>query len=121
MPKKVLLVDDDKEFRTVAAMVLETAGYSVVQAEDGVIALNLLGSERPDLILSDMNMPLLDGRGLCKRVRSDPELARTPFVIMSALIEFEGGVLSDVPADYFHSKQRPFTSVLPHLKDLLSV
>jgi CheY-like chemotaxis protein len=120
MPKKVLLVDDDPEFRIVAAMILETAGYSVVQAEDGAIALKLLTAERPDLILSDMNMPLMDGRGLCQRVRSDPDLARTPFVIMSALIELEGGALSDVPADYFFSKQRAFSSILPHLKDLLA-
>jgi len=120
MPKKVLLVDDDREFRTVAAIVLETAGYAVVQAEDGFVALELVRNERPDLIISDLNMPLMDRRMLCKQVRADVDVARTPFVIMSALIESDGGVLTDVPADYFFSKQNVFSSILPQLKDLLT-
>lgn len=120
MPKKVLLVDDDREFRIVAAIVLETAGYAVVQAEDGFVALELALRERPDLIISDLNMPLMDGRVLCKRVRADAAVAGTPFVIMSALIETDGCGLNDVPADYFFSKQTVFSSILPQLKDLLS-
>jgi len=120
MAKKVLLVDDDKEFRTVAAIVLETAGYVVVQAEDGFSALDILRRDRPDLIISDMNMPLIDGRAFCKRVRADAELARIPFVVMSALIEEDGGVLSDLPADFFFSKQSVFSGILPQLKVLLT-
>jgi CheY-like chemotaxis protein len=120
MPKKVLLVDDDKEFRTVAAIVLETAGYSVVQAEDGFVALDLVRRECPDLIISDLNMPLMDGRLLCKRVRAEADFARTPFVIMSALIEMDGGIITDIPADYFFSKQSIFSSILPQLNDMLS-
>jgi CheY-like chemotaxis protein len=120
MAKKVLLVDDDREFRTVAALVLQTAGYLVVQAEDGFSALNLLRQERPDLIISDMNMPLMDGRALCKRVRADAEFERIPFVILSALIEEDGSALSDLPADFFFSKQSVFSSILPQLKVILT-
>jgi two-component system chemotaxis response regulator CheY len=119
MPKKVLLVDDDREFRTVAALVLETAGYAVVQAHDGFVALELLGAERPDLIISDLNMPLMDGRALCKRVRADAEFSSTPFVILSAAFE-EDGALADTPADYCFSKQSGFTGILPQLLALLS-
>jgi CheY-like chemotaxis protein len=119
MPKKVLLVDDDREFRTVAALVLETAGYAVVQARDGFAALELLHTERPDLVISDLNMPLMDGRALCKRVRADAEFAATPFVILSAAFE-EDGALADTPADLSFSKQSGFTSILPQLTALLA-
>ncbi len=120
MKNRILLVDDDDGFRTVAAVALENAGYAVIQAADGFAALDLLERERPDAIISDLNMPLMDGRALCKRVRAEAELAEIPFVILSAFIESDGpGVLSDVPADYCFSKQSPFSSLIPRLEVLL--
>ena len=117
MKFKVLLVDDDKEFRTVAALVLESAGYSVTEAVDGFAAMELLQTERPDIIISDLHMPLMDGRMFCKRVRAEAELATIPFIILSAYIESDGSnTLSDTPADYCFSKQSSFTSLLPQLE-----
>jgi CheY-like chemotaxis protein len=120
MTRKILLVDDDPDFRATAAIVLETAGYEVVQAEDGHSALGALQRVRPDLIVSDLNMPLMDGRTLCKRVRANAEFARIPFVIMSALVEESGSPLSDLPADVFFSKQSAFSAILPQLNALLT-
>ena len=121
MKFKVLLVDDDKEFRTVAALVLESAGYSVTEAVDGFAAMELLQTERPDIIISDLHMPLMDGRMFCKRVRAEAELATIPFIILSAYIESEGSnSLSDTPADYCFSKQSSFTSLLPQLESLIA-
>lgn len=120
MKLKVLLVDDDKEFRTVAALVLENAGHSVTEAVDGFAALELLQAERPDIIISDLHMPVMDGRMFCKRVRADAELAAIPFVILSAYIETDGSnTLSDTPADYCFSKQSSFISLLPQLENLI--
>lgn len=121
MKLKVLLVDDDKEFRTVAALVLESAGYSVTEAVDGFAAMELLQTERPDIIISDLHMPLMDGRMFCKRVRAEAELATIPFIILSAYIESDGSnTLSDTPADYCFSKQSSFTSLLPQLESLIA-
>jgi CheY-like chemotaxis protein len=121
MKFKVLLVDDDKEFRTVAEMVLESAGYSVTEAVDGFAAMELLQTERPDIIISDLHMPLMDGRMFCKRVRAEAELATIPFIILSAYIESDGSnTLSDTPADYCFSKQSSFTSLLPQLESLIA-
>lgn len=121
MKFKVLLVDDDKEFRTVAALVLESAGYSVTEAVDGFAAMELLQTERPDIIISDLHMPLMDGRMFCKRVRAEAELATIPFIILSAYIESDGSnTLSDTPADYCFSKQSSFTSLLPQLESLIA-
>jgi CheY-like chemotaxis protein len=121
MKLKVLLVDDDKEFRTVAALVLESAGHSVTEAADGFAALEILQTERPDIIISDLHMPVMDGRMFCKRVRADAELAKIPFVILSAYIETDGSnTLSDTPADYCFSKQSSFISLLPQLEILVA-
>ena len=120
MAHKILLVDDDNEFRTVMALALESFGYAVIEAADGVDALDLLRRERPDVILSDLHMPLMDGRTFCKRVRAEIELAAIPFIILSAYIESDGSnTLSDTPADYCFSKQNSFSTLLPQLEKLI--
>jgi CheY-like chemotaxis protein len=124
MQSKILLVDDDDGFRAVAALALEHAGYAVVQVADGFAALEWLERERPDAIICDLNMPLMDGRALLKRVRAEAGLAEIPFVILSAFVESEEsggpGVLSDLPADYCFSKQDPFSSLIPQLEVLIA-
>lgn len=121
MAHKVLLVDDDKEFRTVAALVLENAGYLVIEAVDGLAALEALQTVTPDVIISDLHMPLMDGRSFCKRVREQKELAGIPFVILSAYIESDGSnTLSDTPADYCFSKQSSFAALLPELDTIIA-
>ena len=121
MAHKILLVDDDNEFRTVMALARESFGYAVIEATDGVAALNVLQRERPDAILSDLHMPLMDGRTFCKRVRAENDLATIPFVILSAYIESDGSnTLSDTPADYCFSKQNFFSSLLPQLESLIA-
>jgi len=121
MARKVLLVDDDNEFRTVAALALESAGYTVIEAGDGLTALETLQSVKPDAIISDLHMPMMDGRMFCKRVRANAELAVIPFVILSAYIESDGSnVLSDTPADFCFSKQSSFSSLLPQLESLIA-
>lgn len=121
MKPKILLVDDDTEFRTVAALVLESAGYSVTEVADGFAALERLQVEKPDIIISDLHMPVMDGRMFCKRVRAEADLAEIPFVILSAYIESDGSnTLSDTPADCCFSKQSSFTSLLPQLESLIA-
>jgi two-component system chemotaxis response regulator CheY len=123
MPNRILLIDDDEAFRAVAAMALEEAGYLVVQAADAFEALDLLRDIRPDAIISDLNMPLMDGQALYERVRGVPDLAAIPFVILSAYIEADGSNSpSESPkirADYCFSKQNPFSSLLPRLEMLI--
>ncbi len=121
MTRKVLLVDDDKEFRTVAALVLENAGYLVIEAVDGLAAMEALQTITPDVIISDLHMPLMDGRIFCRRVREEEEWARIPFVILSAYIESDGSnTLSDTPADYCFSKQSSFAALLPELENIIA-
>jgi len=66
---RLLLIDDDPSLRDVLALALEDAGYAVLEAADGVVGLALATQERPDLIVSDVNMPGLDGFTLVRRLR----------------------------------------------------
>jgi CheY-like chemotaxis protein len=117
---KILLVEDDANFRAVFATALELQGYSVRQAASGQRALEMMRSERPDIIISDLEMSGLDGRSLCHRVRGDSELATIPFVILSAFVESDGrNSPADLPADRCLSKQIPISQVIQFIKELL--
>jgi two-component system, chemotaxis family, chemotaxis protein CheY len=69
--------------RQMVAFTLEGAGYRVRQAEDGEAALAKLAGTRPDMVITDLNMPRLDGIGLIRRLRADPKLAGVPIVMLS--------------------------------------
>ncbi|MFN0086562.1 MAG: response regulator [Blastocatellia bacterium] len=120
MAKTVLLVDDDREFRGTVAVALERAGITVIQASDGVGALEYLGRSLPDMIISDLNMPGMDGGMLCRRVRAVIAYNAIPFVILSAIVETDGASLGNVPADLCLSKQSPLSEILSQLKDLIA-
>jgi len=93
----------------------------MIEAGDALSALETLSTVKPDAIISDLHMPLMDGRMFCRRVRADAQLAVIPFVILSAYIESDGSNnLSDTPADFCFSKQSSFSSLLPQLENLIA-
>ncbi|MCU0611550.1 MAG: DnaA/Hda family protein [Candidatus Eisenbacteria bacterium] len=89
MSERVLVVDDDPVMRELLRAVFAQAGMTVLEAEDGQEGLEEIRGERPDLVLSDVMMPIMDGFELVRRVRSDPLLASTPLIILSAKGEEE--------------------------------
>jgi CheY-like chemotaxis protein len=123
MSTRILLVDDDEIFRTVAAMALEDAGYAVVEAADAFDALDLLRDLRPDAIISDLNLPLMDGQAFFERVRGEPDLAAIPFVILSAYLESDGSNIPPeglgISVDCCFSKQNSFSNLLTRLESLI--
>ncbi|NTW98277.1 MAG: response regulator transcription factor [Oscillochloris sp.] len=80
----ILIVDDQPELLMGIQMALEGAGYTVITAQDGHLALECLQREAIDLILADIAMPELNGYQLFERVRADPRLLRIPFVFLTA-------------------------------------
>jgi len=83
-PRRVLLVDDEAALRAVVAETLRGDGYVVDEAGDGTEGLERVRATRPDLILLDLEMPVLDGQGFIARCRSAAEGADIPIVIVSA-------------------------------------
>lgn len=105
MANKILLVEDDESLLRLLAAILEQEGYQVVLANNGERALNKLRSWRPDLIICDIQMPVMDGFALLKKVRGTPEWAELPFIFLSALDSSEKRQLgSELGADDYLAK-----------------
>ncbi|MEZ5996971.1 MAG: response regulator [Hyphomonadaceae bacterium] len=83
MTKTILTVDDSRMMREMLLMVLQGAGFNVVQAEDGVEGLEALERTTPDVIITDINMPRMDGYGVIEGVRRDPRHRATPILVLS--------------------------------------
>ncbi|MDF1500134.1 MAG: response regulator transcription factor [Anaerolineales bacterium] len=77
---KALIVDDDLALADVVSFTMRRAGYEVVCAHDGLAALEAWESERPDLVILDLNLPKLDGLSVCRRMRAKTD---TPIIILS--------------------------------------
>ena len=80
---QILAVDDSASMRQMVAFTLKGAGHSVTEAADGKEALNLAKSTKFDLVLSDVNMPNMDGIALTKELRSLPAFKFTPILILT--------------------------------------
>ena len=80
----ILVVDDDTHIRDLVCEALDMEGYQVRGARDGLAALDLLATWRPDLILLDLNMPRMDGWAFCEHQQEQPELSGIPVALMSA-------------------------------------
>ena len=89
MPKKILIVDDEADQRTFLSTVLEENGYTSIGAKDGVEGLELLGQEKPDLVLLDLMMPKKSGISMFQELRSDPNLSHIPVVVVTSSIAEE--------------------------------
>ena len=83
MTKTVLTIDDSRTMRDMLLMALEDAGYTVIQAVDGVDGLETLASKGADVIITDINMPKMDGFELMEAVRAEPAFRGTPILVLS--------------------------------------
>ncbi|HYD88805.1 MAG TPA: response regulator [Vitreimonas sp.] len=83
MSKTILTVDDSRMMREMLLKVLRDAGFDVVQAEDGVAGLEALSACEPDVIITDINMPRMDGYGFINGVRSEGRHRATPILVLS--------------------------------------
>ncbi|MEN6469816.1 MAG: response regulator [Smithella sp.] len=107
---KVLIVDDFATMRKVVRNLLKQVGYEdIVEAEDGVMALKALKSQKIDVIVSDWNMPNMTGLELLKAVRADEELAKTPFLMVTAEA-LQDNVVAAVKAGVNNYIVKPFTA-----------
>jgi two-component system chemotaxis response regulator CheY len=83
MTKLVLTVDDSRTMRDMLHLALSEAGYRVIQAVDGVDGLEVLEGEQPDIIVTDINMPRMDGFGFIEGVRKHGKHRATPILVLT--------------------------------------
>jgi CheY-like chemotaxis protein len=81
----IVVMDDDAGTRMLVSQVLKKEGYDVKSAEDGAKGLQLIREFKPDLVVSDVQMPEMDGFTVLQHVRSDPGLATTPIILLTSL------------------------------------
>lgn len=83
MSKRILTVDDSVSIRDMVAFTLRAGGYEVVEARSGEEALEKAGTQRFDAVLTDQNMPGMDGLSLVRALRAMPEYGRTPILLLT--------------------------------------
>lgn len=83
MAKKILAVDDSKTMRDMVSFTLKGAGYEVIEAHDGKMALQQLAKGKVDLVITDVNMPNMDGLTLVRTLRADPIHKVTPILVLT--------------------------------------
>jgi DNA-binding response OmpR family regulator len=81
---KILLAEDEKQIGDMVAFKLTNSGHQVLRARDGEEALTLATGERPDLVILDVMMPVLNGFEVLRRLKADPELSATPVIMLTA-------------------------------------
>lgn len=95
MQKTILAVDDSAPVRKFVMLALKSDGFRVITATDGMQALEILATENIDLLITDLNMPNIDGFELIKSVRSNPLTMNIPIIILSSLannIDIQNGL-----------------------------
>ena len=81
MPKKILIVEDEANIRELLRLYLEREGYTVLEAENGVEGIKKWKSDKPDMLLLDVMMPVMDGWAVCREIRAESDV---PIIMLSA-------------------------------------
>jgi two-component system, cell cycle response regulator DivK len=84
MSKRILIVEDQADNRRILRDLFANAGYELIEAESGEEALSALATSRPDLILMDIQLPVMDGYEATRRIRSNPELNSIPIIAVTS-------------------------------------
>lgn len=118
--QRILVVDDDKGIARLLRTYLERAGFQVLVAYDGETALHAIRRERPDLVLLDLMLPDRDGWEITRIVRSDPTVAQTPIVMLTARVDDTDKIVGlNLGADDYLTKPFNPQVVVAHVRAVL--
>ena len=120
MPMKILVVDDNLDSRELIHLHLTTEGYTVVTATNGQEGLYLAGVERPDLIITDINMPEVDGLELIRQLRIQPDFQTLPILVLTAFGREQIDQSIRVGANRAVNKPAHFDSLIDDVRELLA-
>jgi two-component system cell cycle response regulator DivK len=84
MTRRILVVEDQEDNRRIVRDLLTATGYELIEAQDGEAGIRLAKEQRPDLILMDIQLPVLDGYEATRRIKADPELRAVPIVVVTS-------------------------------------
>lgn len=119
MPR-ILLVEDNEENREFLSRRLQRRGYDVVIATDGQQGVDMTRSENPDLVLMDLNMPVMDGWQATGILRSDPETSQLPIIGLSAhAMQGDREKALEAGCTDYHAKPLDFAQLMTQIEALL--
>jgi DNA-binding response OmpR family regulator len=116
---KILVVDDSDDTREMMAKLLELEAFTVVTAEDGRAGLNIADAELPDLIITDINMPNLNGIEMIKQLRKRAGFGNVPIMAITAYGNGIAKEAIDAGADRTATKPLQFNALLVEIRELL--
>jgi CheY-like chemotaxis protein len=119
MPRKILVVEDNLDMRELFHLYLTREGFLVVTASDGREGLYLASAEKPDLIITDINMPGLDGLEMLKQLRTQPQFKDLPILVFTAfgIIERDNAIRAG--ATRAADKPIEFEAMIAEVNELL--
>ncbi|MCC6469035.1 MAG: response regulator [Alphaproteobacteria bacterium] len=84
MSKRILIVEDTEDNRRIMRDLLSSAGYALLEAQTGEEGISMAKEHRPDLILMDIQLPVIDGYEATRRIKKEPELSRIPIIAVTS-------------------------------------
>lgn len=120
---KIMFVDDDKGVRDTWQLIFRDSGFDAVMAPDAETALKLAEKEKPDLLVSDILLPNMDGIELCKKIREIPKLEFIRIILITGVFKDIGfrAKLDKSVADFFVLKPIDKDGLLNKIKELLDI
>ncbi|NQT27421.1 response regulator [candidate division KSB1 bacterium] len=118
--RKILAIEDDPTYIRLLKTCLEAKGYTVVFVTDGLQALNMVRQVKPDLIITDLMLPGMDGHKFCRMIKFDKNTGKIPIIMLTARdLDKEEEMSKKVGADMFLSKTQPIQELLKVIPKLL--
>lgn len=115
-----MICDDDQGILDVLEMILEPEGFEISKEIDSTLLINRIHSEKPDLLLLDLWMPMLSGYEIIKQVRSDHQTAKLPIVVLSASRN-EHKIALETGADRFMAKPFDINDIVMLVNEMINL
>jgi len=120
MPKKILVIEDSLDSRELIHLHLTTEGFSVITASNGQEGLYLAGIEHPDLVITDIAMPEVDGFEVVRQLRAQPEFEALPILVLTAFGRDEMDRAIKTGANRALNKPVHFDGLIDDVRELLA-
>lgn len=121
MSHRILVVEDQEDNRRILRDLLGSAGFALIEATTGDEGVRLAAIERPDLILMDVQMPVLDGHEATRQIKAQPELRHIPIVVVTSYaLSGDAAKAKDAGADAYVAKPFSPRALLAQIRQLLS-
>ena len=115
----IVLAEDEEDIRLVIVRLLQRAGHAVIATVDGVAALAAVRESRPDVVITDVGMPRMNGFDLCRAIRADPQLHDLPVLVVSGAVLVDDPEAVDAGVSSVLTKPFRLPAFLSQVEDLL--